>query len=191
MVMDKVGASIYMMSQRYPQRIVPVDTVLRLGKRLIEMLRQLHDEAGVIHGDIHAGNVCFDRNEQELKLIDFGRANLIEEGGEEFVREPFTWTDPLLTHWNIAGYRETRRDDVMKALMLMATLTNGSKYVELLSKLTAQESYQFKAEQQLFKVSDEKLRQSLDEILAIVRATQLDERPDYETILSKIDEYIH
>ena len=200
MIMEKVGESLHFMSRRYPNGMVPLANVLSLGSKMIEMIRKLHDEGQVVHGDIHAGNICFSRRgSSSLRLIDFGRANLVtsaEDGVKPLNREPFTWSDPLLSHWNIEGYRETRRDDVFKIFIVMAMLMNGRTYIpHLKDTLTSQAAYEFKRDGNIFKIPGtsiegwtERTESVLSEILAIVRATELDARPDYESILSKLSE---
>jgi serine/threonine protein kinase len=199
MVMEKVGESLHAMSRRYANGKVPLVNVLSLGTKMMKIIRKLHDEGQVVHGDIHAGNICFSRTGNSLRLIDFGRANLVtsaEDGVPSLEREPFSWHDPLFSHWNIEGYRETRRDDVFKVFLVMAMLLNGKTYLpHLKDRLNDQQSYEFKRNGNIFEIPGSSIEgwtectaSVLSEILAIVRATELDARPDYESILSKLSE---
>ena len=82
MVMGRTADSVADAMRRYPHRQFPFSAAIRLGINLMHMLRRLHLEAGVVHGDIHFGNVVFrDRETDELMFIDFGRSFSIPTSG--------------------------------------------------------------------------------------------------------------
>jgi hypothetical protein len=182
--------------------MVPVDQVLNLGVKMMALIRKLHDQGGVAHGDKHAGNICFanDWNEHQLRLINFGRAYLVVSAAdavEPMNREPFSWNDPLLSPWNMKGFTEARRDDVFKVLIVMALLINGNEYVPTLNKQAIETAFEYKTKGDIFTiparaavVQNRRVTELLAEILAIVRSTELDQRPNYEAIPSRLNEAV-
>ena len=104
---------------------------VQVGVQMMHLLRRLHN-AGIYHGDIHAGNVCESRSEPEVfKLIDFGFGGFVE--GESFdagSRGPIR-THASLTEWQLNGYRPSRRDDVYKAVELVAFIAVGHSFWDL------------------------------------------------------------
>lgn len=59
------------------------ETAQKYFKQLIECLEYLHDKLQVIHRDIKPQNILFD-NEDNLKLSDFGSAQHLQYGRDEF-----------------------------------------------------------------------------------------------------------
>ena len=202
MLSEKVGKDIHSLMANYAGGKVPVEKVFRLGVKMMDLIRKLHDEGGVVHGDIHTGNICFksEHNHEELRLIDFGRANLVvsaADGVEPIVMEAFGWNDPLLSPWNMEGFREARRDDVFKVLIAIAFLMNGHEYAATLRLQTMEEAYEYKTRGDIFTipgrdpvVNSPRVALILAEILQIVRMTQLDQRPDYEAVISRLTEAV-
>ena len=99
---------------------------LTMGIRMLELLERLNNETGLIHGDIHAGNVMvtgasgnktsgFDFS---LELIDFGMAAKVANTTLPNTRiYPVKyWYHRLCTPWQILGFAWGRRDDIMKTL---------------------------------------------------------------------------
>ncbi|XP_074609140.1 serine/threonine-protein kinase Nek8-like isoform X1 [Acropora palmata] len=55
------------------------ETCAAFGKDLFLAVKFLHEEVGVIHGDIHASNVLLDEHRTYVKLADLGSAQAIQE----------------------------------------------------------------------------------------------------------------
>ena len=127
----------YMLSQ--PGEKLPFVKAIQLGLDLINLVKRLHDNAQIVHGDIHSGNVCFSsKNPSKLVLIDFARAKFLDDTvSQERIREPNVWNDALLSPWEIMGFEPARRDDVMRVLLLVATLMNGFSFYNYLSSFNS------------------------------------------------------
>jgi hypothetical protein len=108
---------------------------LTIGIKLLNILEKLHNQGGVVHGDIHTGNVCLSESDDEkLVLIDFARARFVSETQtDERIRASQSWNDAFLSPWEIDGFISSRRDDVFRALLVTAVLINGHEYYEYLS----------------------------------------------------------
>ncbi|GJE91851.1 kinase-like protein [Phanerochaete sordida] len=52
---------------------------IRMIFQIVEGLEYLHDEAGIVHGDLHPGNILLD-GAGDVRLTDFGRGNLSDAG---------------------------------------------------------------------------------------------------------------
>ena len=127
MIMEKVGSCLHAEVVNGP--LDPVKAI-EYGIEVIESLRNLHERAGVIHGDIHAGNVCHRLTPPAgggLALIDFGFALPVAEESGVPVRGRFNWTHPSLTPWQLEGYNFARRDDIYKTLYMMSYLMWGKE----------------------------------------------------------------
>jgi len=111
----------------------------QITKKLVQILRVLHEDKKVVHGDIHTSNVMFVEDwPPRLLLVDFGRAfrlrtNLSESPG----LERHQWNQIMNTQWQIDGYEWAARDDLNKAIQLFAHLMNPREYHTLESKLEA------------------------------------------------------
>ena len=132
-IMTKQGNDLHTYMIKQPGGRVPIGDALRLGVQLLHLLEKLHEEAGVIHGDIHTGNVVID-NSNTLQLIDFARSKFVSSTlNDERVREPMEWVDALLSVWETDGYPPGRRDDVFRALLAIIITINGHSFYEYLS----------------------------------------------------------
>ena len=133
----KGGTIRYMLMQRVdgclgvigPKRPGSVRLSMKVGMMLMNMLNTLYTDYGIGHGDIHAGNVCFLRvNNEKPKLI------LIDFEQSFFVRPQCTWqgsphANPALSPWGIAGFRTNARDDVFNAIFTAAdVMFDGSPW---------------------------------------------------------------
>ncbi len=90
---------------------IPFPIAMELGFTLINVLRDLHMNARILHGDIGARNVVLEpQNGREfMKLINFGRRVM-------------TTSHALQTVWEMDGYLSAARDDVMRAIQMVARL---------------------------------------------------------------------
>jgi serine/threonine protein kinase len=121
-------------------------TVLQTVSKALGLVEKLH-EMGIIHGDIHFGNIAFrnalDKNDdvenEQLVLIDFEKAVLIKDI-KDF---DFTYSSPrhlnkkLLSPWQLQGYPPAPRDDVYRLLFQTASwLTRGDLEKNVASKIS-------------------------------------------------------
>jgi serine/threonine protein kinase len=97
---------------------MPSDLVIELSRQLLMTLQYLHDN-GVVHSDLHAGNVLISQVDRApiVKLTDFGVAHQLG-GGERWFRprvaNPKILTPELVT----AGYTTTQSDLYQLGLIL-------------------------------------------------------------------------
>ncbi|XP_067023461.1 probable serine/threonine-protein kinase DDB_G0284251 isoform X3 [Acropora muricata] len=54
-------------------------TCAAFGKDLLLAVKFVHEEAGIVHRDIHASNILLDEHRTYVKLADFGLAQAIQE----------------------------------------------------------------------------------------------------------------
>jgi hypothetical protein len=143
--------------------MVPFKTAMALGASLMSTLETLHRIAGIIHGDIHLGNVMVELNtsgEFNLKLIDFGRAfpNLPMPSEPKYPLASFYHY--MFSVWEIEGYYAAARDDVVRALQLVAHLMNPPEYFDMeerLQRLGPNMLLKFKKTANIFMVYPHKL----------------------------------
>lgn len=204
LIMEKVGDSLHgTMAMSLNQRIDLIQ-VVQLGISSIEAIRRLHEGGGVVHGDIHAGNICLHPTRQhEVVLIDFGKAFFVDEGiANDSIREPFSWVHALFSPWDILGKRPGKRDDVFKVLLTMALVLNGPKFTEWLTSIESNStlSYEWKSQRNFFISPEFDFRKEIpetqgveienvfDEILRNVRDIPTpSHRPPYERIIQRLE----
>lgn len=129
MVEERMVRSIFDIQLSYEGGRVPPSDAILLGIHMIQILRKSHDQARVVHGDIHGGNVMV-RVNGLLGLVDFGRARFLSPDEPTLVEEAFSLNDPLLSPWEIAGFPPMPRDDVYRAIMLTASMLQGASFDE-------------------------------------------------------------
>jgi hypothetical protein len=172
----------------------------------IRAIERIHSQ-GVIHGDVHWGNLVLMRRGEELgiSLIDFGNAMFADEMERlpVMARVPGSYNHCLFSHWNLAGYRFAYRDDVFKALLVGAFLINGPKYSEFCVGLESDITTMmlFKRDSFLFALpnrdhiaelpidSDTKriVRQRLSNALVLARTPRhVDDLPNYGVIVDEL-----
>jgi serine/threonine protein kinase len=125
LVQDKIFSSVLShSSQKTKADIEGIRFIIRSGLETVRMLRVLHDN-GFIHGDIHSGNVALkDDTGRRFSLIDFGLAKFfpVEIGTPDVLPGPITVAASLLSPWHLRGHRLGRRDDVFRAIEMVAFL---------------------------------------------------------------------
>jgi len=191
------------MAMSLNQRIL-LRHVVQLGISSMGAIRKLHEGGGVVHGDIHAGNICLHPTRQhEVVLIDFGKAFFVDEGiANDSIREPFSWVHALFSPWDILGKRPGKRDDVFKVLLTMALVLNGPEFTEYLISIESNStlSYEWKSQRNFF-ISPEfdfrteipetqgvEIENVFDEILRNVRDIPTpSHRPAYEWIIQRLE----
>ena len=113
---------------------------MSIGYHLLYLLRSLHLNAHIVHGDIHTPNIMMRwvngtrRGEFELRFVDFGLAFKKIPGqvrSEVPIRSKGTFHHELHTQWQIDGYEWSERDDVMKAIQTIVHLMHPFSYFEI------------------------------------------------------------
>jgi len=121
---------------------------------MMTAIMKLHD-AGIVHGDIHTGNICMrndDGETDDVSLIDFGKSFFLADYPNEIIREPSSWIHALFSPWDIEGYRPGLRDDVFKILLSMSFMINGSQFLDYLVSIESNAvlSYEWKSRRNFF-----------------------------------------
>lgn len=111
-----------------------VRAAITMGEKTLNLLERLHQH-GIVHGDIHGGNIALkdphfrlspnnvDFSKLDLVLIDFGKAVFFPDqvGTPERHEQPDHYlNDWYLSAWQLENYRESFRDDVIRVMDQMA-----------------------------------------------------------------------
>ena len=132
LVMERVGANLSKVWHAIADEM-DLGFLIRLLARSMELLRTLH-MAGLVHGDIHVGNIAFrdseaewDRRNPDLVLIDFGKARFYPFDDDELLAAKAQPSDRIhhLSPWEIAGHRKAPRDDVYRLVEVFAKILQG------------------------------------------------------------------
>jgi hypothetical protein len=216
MIMEKSpGLDLFDIRAGFAQGVVPFHTAMSIGAVLIENLRRLHEDAKVVHGDIHCGNIMLEpdlshQNIKVLKFIDFARSFQAYEPGAwpaNVVHEREYYDHFYYTHWQAEGYAWSFRDDVMKAIQVIATIMNTYEYTEFeesIMKEGFESQQEYKRTAYLFEipnhfspieslpVSDEtkiRIRTLLVHVLELVRSLDdINDPPPYAEIVYAFSE---
>ncbi len=196
MVMQKMDADLY---QYIDEKGGDVVTALEVMIKLFNGLKMIHG-IGIVHGDIHPGNVGIKKN--ELFLFDWGLSFYIEEklGTPDRIAQPLSLVHCLFSVWDLEGYRFSFRDDAFKVLLVGAFLMNGDPWLQYCVSLQSNGArmLQWKKEEFLFEFPGgisvvenlglhykQKLvvKGLLEKVLGKVRGIQdINEVPDYDAI---------
>ena len=136
MVMERsAGENLHRYKRRYPYRVVPMLNASEITIKVIQALEQLHEDAGIFHGDIHSGNILIEQGSDgevdnfKIQLIDFGRARRVDPNmTNDRIFEVGKWFHQLCSPWQIDGRAWSRRDDIYKTIHVFATLINPPEY---------------------------------------------------------------
>ena len=122
MVMENGGKSL----QRIMIHKAKLSDQINVGIELIRAISIFH-ENGFIHGDIHTGNIIVSptpAGELNLRVIDFGRSFPIRPNrSNKPVNKEGFWRSIQCTHWQMMGLQWGMRDDLLKALYVLAEVS--------------------------------------------------------------------
>ncbi len=127
-----------------------VANAFRLTAQMIRLLEKLH-ALNIIHGDAHWGNFVFDAN-HDLKIIDFGRARVIDPLAYKTAYDDNNHQDPRLegfgevqndsneanlqvhtyvSMWETYYALPSFRDDVFRVIQTLAFMLHGLDYTSM------------------------------------------------------------
>ena len=148
MVMPRVGTCLDAFIPK-PGHMDPAMAIM-VGIQVLTDLRQLH-AAGIVHGDIHRGNVCWSMEERGVvKLIDYGLGTFSDSESDVAVRDDREWSHIALTPWQVEGRSFSRRDDVYKVIHLVAQLMLGDNFLDVPRKLSVDGQMEWKRSDTIF-----------------------------------------
>ena len=194
---------------------------MELLHELITKLQIIHS-VGIVHGDIHRGNVVLsplslpaggaaagamdvghDRlSSSKYWLIDFGMARFYSAVTESPPPDKII-VNSISTHWVLRGEAPSFRDDVMQALMTVASAIGGPDHIRWLKGLEKRcdrrELINYFALVNIFTNPVPGIILNLpthtqihvEELLAGVRSLTRDDIPDYSHLLGLIKQVIH
>lgn len=211
MRMQRLDASIHdmVMASHKSGRPLPLQVAIRTMILILRLVEVLHSQ-GIVHGDIHPGNVVFvDGARSEVMLIDFGVAFFADGkiGAPDRVRAPMSYIHCLYSPYDLDGYRFAYRNDAFNAVMIGSLLINGPDFLRHCVGLEKrpEEMATFKKEEFLFvvpsvedrfdsiagKTIEQKaqIRGHLERVLHFVRTVEdINALPPYEAILVELTE---
>jgi serine/threonine protein kinase len=127
------GKTLADLKDEYPNKIVPFELALGFASYLVSLLKDLHEKTGIVHGDIHAGNILVEPHPSipdamNLRLIDFGRAfpNVTMPTTRRYPRGILQHY--MYTHWQMDGSHWGPRDDIYKVIQVAAQLMLPPEY---------------------------------------------------------------
>jgi serine/threonine protein kinase len=140
MIMERVGGmDLYSYKFEYPNETLPFEVGMMIGEHLVHLLENLHNRAKIVHGDIHSANIMIesiDADSVSMKFIDFARSFENVERPTKKFRSSFWSSHQLYSPWELAGHYPAPRDDVYRAIELIARLINPPEYTDFLDFVT-------------------------------------------------------
>jgi serine/threonine protein kinase len=159
MIQEQAGPSLHEIAKYYKD-----DRSAELSKFMIEVARSLIDKLeilhslGIVHGDIHAGNIVYRRPVDDIDdienvdfaLIDFEHAIFFPRNfGRPNKSDDFLNLTPrYLSLWQLAGERMGPRDDIYRLMYMLGDILSKGKYRDGVSRM-------LEANLDLFSISDE------------------------------------
>ena len=135
---------------KYPDNKRFLRAILALGWKTVKLLQQLHVR-GVIHDDVHWGNIMFktpkaspeeyDLTKDKLVLVDLGYARYFpgEIGSADRVPIRQGANALLASLWNLNHWRTGRRDDLYRAMEMIAVILSDGAMDKGINKILAKE----------------------------------------------------
>ena len=131
MVMDRVlGLSITEYKQTFGPGGMSVLESVAITGHLLKYLEVLHSN-GIVHGNLNSDNVMISGphdGTEGLHLIDFSKAFFHDHiaDQEDIAVPPFgPVSDPLASPWELRGFTRGMRDDIYRALDVLARMINN------------------------------------------------------------------
>jgi serine/threonine protein kinase len=133
-VMERVGKPLQRIIPKAYNGKLPLNLAARITIRLVELVRRLH-ELGVVHGDLHFGNVAV-RPNGGIILIDFGKSKFMDFERLRGMPPP----NQVVCHathspWEARGHPVGFRDDIFHIIQMMGFLVHGNEYGSVLSAM--------------------------------------------------------
>jgi serine/threonine protein kinase len=217
LVMERGGISMEDLISFVPNYTLPFYDSMNVLKQLLIALREIH-RMGIIHGDIHRGNVVRSLADGEkILLIDFGLARIVDAKNPlpEFrIRPPLSMSVRLhFTHWQYEGFMPSFRDDVLSSIALAAYSTGGLDYLRSLNDAEADQDmdyfYRLFSTNDMFTVAGTQesiidtqlgylaessrsfIKSQLNNLLAITRSIDLvNAMPPHDILIALVDDII-
>ena len=166
------------------------EEVNRLGIALLSLLEEVHS-IGLVHGDMHAGNVV--TNGSEVKLIDFGRARVFIDpvSGQHI---PFTYSDEeldfnpmLLSLHELEGWMPSRRDDLFRLAELLAFLVDGDECLYIHRTIRGRRVTLIPPQREIikrkrFRIFSSQVPAGVVQLYNAATVMAFDQDPDYESL---------
>ena len=122
--------------------------LIRIVRKLIDLFETLHSK-GIVHGDIHGGNIVyrtpvgmFGEMDDDFVLIDFehavfsprhfGEPDLLPKG------LPAHLATFILSPWQLAGHRKGPRDDLYRLIYLLGDALSGRRHSAGIKRMIAE-----------------------------------------------------
>ena len=104
-------------------------TLKKVGKLTLKALEKLHN-TGIVHGDMHRGNIIYNSARNEVKLIDYGRAEAFIDSNGKHLPFKTVKLNPelnplLLSIQELKGYAKSRADDIFRLAEMLVTTVGG------------------------------------------------------------------
>lgn len=140
MVMERVSSTLYHMLSYHGRIPIPLAAAMTL--QVIRLIKAIH-QLDVVHGDIHLCNVAIRKKRtKQLVLIDFGLARYGELLDPSAYATPNIdrplWCHGFISAWESLGWQSSFRDDIYRAIQMMAILVHGQQYYEQMEAICNQ-----------------------------------------------------
>ena len=207
MIMERAkGVTLHQLrASKYgsPRGVMNIPNALTITYNVINTLARLHETAGIVHGDIHTGNIVIDVVGNKLQLIDFGRAFRRTRQPEEPIYSRGAHHEFMNSLWQIEGYDWAARDDIIKKIQMLAHLMHPYCYqsmehdiemegVDALCKWKREgdwfgsHSYDPLGSLSASAEMKQDIRDSLENMLTIGRSLGINQRIPYEALMSEV-----
>ena len=139
MVQEEAGPALDTFAHHHLHNGTPAfaKMILQIGRRLLSMLENLHS-VGIVHGDVHAGNIVYNKSVGHVRDIDSIEFALIDFEYSFYFPNKFgqpvdgvdnsNLTPRYLSPWQLAGQRMGPRDDVYRLLYVIGDILSKGRH---------------------------------------------------------------
>jgi serine/threonine protein kinase len=140
LVQERAGISLASFARYNVQYHSPrfAQGLIRIGREILDKLEVLHS-LGIVHGDIHAGNIVHKTPAQDIgemsidfRLINFQHAMFFPayfnrpKNGKDYSN----FRTRYLSLWQLSGERIGPRDDILRLIYVLGDILSKGKYFE-------------------------------------------------------------
>jgi hypothetical protein len=129
MIMEKIAGTLYRFISN--KKRIDLNHAVSMGIQMVRLLRDLH-ALGIIHGDIHPGNIgVAHRNPPRLIVIDFGAARRPRADIKKGISTRI-WCNGYISMWESIYWPPSYRDDMFRMVQMLAIMMHGMEYYDAL-----------------------------------------------------------
>ncbi len=135
-VMEELGETLHQILEM--KKRIPMGEAASFTLQIVRLIRRIHD-LNIVHANLNLGNVALRAYEAplELKLLDFtnARRGSVFNEPDAIPSVANVICDGSISHWESSDMNPSFRDDIFRAIQMMAIMVHGLTYYEQFAQM--------------------------------------------------------